>query len=124
MTQTCQGGAAPKRLLAVPKTNPLEIPGAGGQDDAHVGQVGNQVVEQLSVGDLGDHVADERKLFVDAVHLGERIFEEKILRILTLAALSIQVSTVSACSPGGNLHHIIQLDCQLLTPGGPSQKKP
>ena len=77
LTKTCQGGAAPKRLLAVPKTNPLEIPGAGGQDDAHVGQVGNQVVEQLSVGDLGDHVADERKLFVDAVHLGERIFEEK-----------------------------------------------
>ena len=77
LTKTCQGGPAPKRLLAVPKPNPLEIPGAGGQDDAHVGQVGNQVVEQLSVGDLGDHVADERKLFVDAVHLGERIFEHQ-----------------------------------------------
>ena len=68
-THTCQGGPGSEGLLTVSEPNPLEISWAGWEDDSDVGQVRDEVVQQLSVRDLGDHVADERKLFVDAVHL-------------------------------------------------------
>ena len=69
--KTCEGGSATKGLPAVSETNPLEVSGACGKNHSHVGEVWNQVVEQLPVGDLGDHVADECKLLVDAAHLND-----------------------------------------------------